>query len=337
MTRFFMFQVIDPSSVPTLLSQKLPQASTFFLTYIILQGLSGTAGGFLQIVPLVIYYVKLFILGSTPRSIYGIKYGARSVAWGTTFPGITLLVVIALVYSIISPVINGLACFTFFMFYQLYKYLFLWQFEQPPSSDTGGLFFPKAITHLFVGLYIQQICLAALFFLARDQAGKPSSVPQGALMIVLLVFTVLFQMFINNSYGPLMKALPLSLADKTFGGSIERAQTAETHEMTEQNRKPQRASSLHENEELEGLRDRQKIGDLAARAKSEEEYGFAQPAASRPQRIVWFPRDRLGLAEEELRACREAGVDCSTKDAEMNEKGKVDISGAPPDLVLVDE
>jgi hypothetical protein len=108
-------------------------------------------------VPLVVYYVKLFLLGSTPRSVYGIKYGARSVAWGTTFPGITLLVVIALVYSVISPIINGLACFTFFAFYQLYKYLFLWQFEQPPSSDTGGLFFPKAITHIFVGLYIQQV------------------------------------------------------------------------------------------------------------------------------------------------------------------------------------
>ena len=63
--------------------------------YIILQGLSGAAGGFLQIVPLIIYYVKLFILGSTPRSVYNIKYGARNVAWGTTFPGITLLVVIS--------------------------------------------------------------------------------------------------------------------------------------------------------------------------------------------------------------------------------------------------
>jgi hypothetical protein len=63
--------------------------------YIILQGLAGTAGGFLQIVPLLIYYVKLFILGSTPRAVYGIKYGLRGVAWGTTFPGITLLVVIS--------------------------------------------------------------------------------------------------------------------------------------------------------------------------------------------------------------------------------------------------
>ncbi|KAJ6595767.1 hypothetical protein DFH09DRAFT_1135552 [Mycena vulgaris] len=366
MTRFFMFQVVhsflivtisagivsaigsllaDPSSIPSLLSQKLPQASTFFLTYTILQGLAGTAGGFLQIVPLVIYYVKLYLLGSTPRSVYGIKYGARSVAWGTTFPGVTLLVVIALVYSVISPIINGLACFTFFAFYQLYKYLFLWQFEQPPSSDTGGLFFPKAITHIFVGLYLQQVCMIGLFFLTQDVNKKPSATPQGALMVVLLVFTILFQMLISNSYGPLKHALPLSLAEKTFSATpIERAETAatrngsEAHEMTETKKAHHMSmSSPHENEEYEGLTERQKVGSRAARIKSEEEYGFAHPAASRPQRVVWFPRDRLGLAEEEERGCREAGVDVSLKDAEMNEKGKVDITGPPPDLVLIDE
>jgi uncharacterized membrane protein len=62
--------------------------------YIILQGLSGTAGGFLQLVTLILYYVKLMILGSTPRSIYELKYGVRTIAWGTLFPSITLLVVI---------------------------------------------------------------------------------------------------------------------------------------------------------------------------------------------------------------------------------------------------
>ena len=148
---------------------------------------------------------------------------------------------------------------------------------------------------------------------------------------------VLFQLFIGNAYAPLKHALPLSLADKTFNGNagVERSDTAvtapESHEMTET------TAGTRKNEEYEGLTDRQREGNRAARMKSEEEYGFAHPAASRPQRIVWFPRDRLGLAEEEERGCREAGVDCSVKDAELNDKGKVDISGAPPDLVLVDE
>lgn len=70
---------------------------------------------------------------------------------------------IALGYSIISPIINGLAVFTFFLFYLLYKYLFLYQYTQPPTSDTGGLFFPKAIQHVFVGLYVQQVGVSSLY------------------------------------------------------------------------------------------------------------------------------------------------------------------------------
>jgi hypothetical protein len=91
---------------------------------------------------------------------------------------------------LISPIINGLACATFFLFFMLYKYLFLWQFHQPASGETGGLFFPKAIQHIFVGLYVQQVCLAALFFLAQDSNKKPAAVAEGALMVVLIIFTV---------------------------------------------------------------------------------------------------------------------------------------------------
>ncbi|KAI0656899.1 hypothetical protein C8Q70DRAFT_301969 [Cubamyces menziesii] len=239
MTRYFLFQVINsflvvtlssgiiaalpdlvnnPGSIPSLLASRLPQASNFFLTYIILQGLSGTASGFLQVVPLVLYYVKLFILGSTPRSIYGIKYTLRSVSWGTLFPSITLLVVITVAYSIISPIINGLSFVTFFLFYQMYKYLFIWQLDGQKTGETGGLFFPRAIQHLFVGMYLQQICLAALFFLARDQNKNASAVPEGALMIVLIAFTAFFHIIINNSYGPLTQYLPLTLAEMTHGG-----------------------------------------------------------------------------------------------------------------------
>jgi len=84
----------NPTSIPNLLATNLPKASTFFLTYAILQALSGTAGSLLQVAPLVIYYVKLFILGSTPRSVYSIKYDLRDVFFGTVFPSITLLMVI---------------------------------------------------------------------------------------------------------------------------------------------------------------------------------------------------------------------------------------------------
>lgn len=205
MTRFFIFEVVhgflvvtisgsiintlstfgkDPAGIANVLATNLPLSSTFFLTYAILQALSGTAGGLLQIVPLIVYYVKLFILGSTPRSVYSIKYDLRDVFFGTLFPTITLLVVISFGYMMISPIINGLAFIAFGLFYLVWKYLFLWQLDQPASGDTGGLFFPKAIQHMFVGLYIQQICLAALFFLLKN--GRV----EGGLTVALILITV---------------------------------------------------------------------------------------------------------------------------------------------------
>ena len=39
-------------------------------------------------------------------------------------------------------------------------------------------------------MYIQQICLAALFFLARNEQDHAAAIPEGALMVVLIVFTV---------------------------------------------------------------------------------------------------------------------------------------------------
>jgi hypothetical protein len=54
----------------------------------------------------------------------------------------------------------------------------------------AGLFFPKAMNHIFVGLYIEQICLCTLFFLSRNDQGNPSAVRQGVLMVVLTAITV---------------------------------------------------------------------------------------------------------------------------------------------------
>jgi hypothetical protein len=182
-------------------------------SFIMLQGLSGTATGFLQAVSLVKYYVKITLFGSTPRCVYSVKYCPRISNWGTLFPSITLLVVITFGYSVISPLINGFAFVTFFLLYMLYKYLFTWVNDQPPSSDTGGLFFPKAIQHVFVGLYVQQIGLCTLFFLPLGDTKKPSTIPKGTLMILLLVFTV-------GIVGVLTQSIPANVRARHFSTTL---------------------------------------------------------------------------------------------------------------------
>ncbi|KAF8524322.1 DUF221-domain-containing protein [Hysterangium stoloniferum] len=344
MTRYFIFQVIhgflivsissgiiaalpglvkNPSGIPSLLATKLPSASTFFLTFIILQGLSGTAGGFLTIVPLVLYYVMMFILGSTPRSIFNIKYTLRDVAWGTLYPGVTLLVVITFGYSIISPIINGLGCFTFLLFYMLYKYQFIWQLDMPPSGDTGGLFFVKAIQHVFVGLYVQQICLCALFFLAQDQNNKAAAVPEGALMVLLIAITAFFNYNMNASYAPLLHSLPLTLADRSYGMPKDGEEAAHAHDHDDENNPHEE----HVESDTVGLRPG---AEDISKPKKSEPSDFEHPCVREPQRPIWLVSDPLGLGDAEAAAMNTEGVEASTIHATVDEKGNVEVSGFPP-------
>ena len=360
-------------------------------SYVLLQGLSGTGIGFLQAVPLLMYYVKITLLGSTPRSVYAIKYSPRTSDWGTLFPAMTQLVVITFGYSIISPIINGLALAAFFLFYLLYKYLFTWVNDQPRSSETGGLFFPKAIQHLFVGLYVQQVCLCALFFLAQDSNKSPSAIPEGALMVVLIVFTAsitqrpylimiyslpgqaIFQNIILNSYGPLIKFLPLSLADRSYGGvevkpvkseeeptkvgvpshvlsggvkAIDYANTSTSASGSYQRSSGEGGSSHTGDADSHTLErvpspiftNESRSSSPSPSAKSAEDEGttdFRHPAAVEEQRIIWLPKDRRGLVDEIVQDLASQDILHSTDGAEMDDKGHVNVTTAPPEEVLL--
>ncbi|KAG8681685.1 hypothetical protein FRC08_015484, partial [Ceratobasidium sp. 394] len=57
---------------------------------------------------------------------------------------------------------------------------------------------------------------------------------------------------------------------------------------------------------------------------------FTHPAAIEPQQIIWLPRDPLGLAEAEAAELKAAGIQVSTENAEMDERGHVELRGPPP-------
>lgn len=81
--------VNNPASTVQLLAQNLPKASIFFLTLVVTSGLSGAAGGILQIVTLVLSYVKIVLLGGSPRSVWKITYTMPTTSWGQTYPAVS--------------------------------------------------------------------------------------------------------------------------------------------------------------------------------------------------------------------------------------------------------
>jgi hypothetical protein len=208
------------------------------------------------------------------------------------------------------------------------------------------LFFPKALQHVFVGMYIQQLCLCALFFLVEDQSKKPGAIPEAILMIVLIVITAGYHMIINDSFGPLTNALPLSHAHRTFrhpepslelqgvdvGSGSKRGETVDLDCPPSPTDTP-RASSSSESGADHVPESQYDDAFFARLPDGTEDYGFAHPAASRPQRIVWIPDDSLGLGREEVQVNQDVGVKATTQNAKMDESGKVDVTGPPVDLM----
>jgi hypothetical protein len=146
-------------------------------------------------------------------------------------------------------------------------------------------------------------------------------------------------MMINDSYGPLIHALPLSLADRLgeepTRASEEPRESEESRDAVVSEKKaaiaadPEAQNSSGVGKSTNGNEAADDEPDMKPR--EQPDYGFAHPAVSRPQRTVWMAKDTLGLSAEEAAANKERGIDVSTVDAEMDAKGNVTIQGPPPD------
>lgn len=71
----------------------------------------------------------------------------------------------------------------------------------------------------------------------------------------------------------------------------------------------------------------------AKSVEDERPTDFRHPAAVEEQRIIWLPKDRLGLIDEIKQDLAEWNILHSTDGAEMDDKGHVDVTTAPPEDV----
>merc|ERR1711939_505793 len=76
----------SPGEIPNLLASSIPLASNFYVSYIILQGLTFAAGTLVQLSGLVLFYVLGKLLDSTPRKMYNRWYDLSGLGWGTVYP-----------------------------------------------------------------------------------------------------------------------------------------------------------------------------------------------------------------------------------------------------------
>ncbi|KAH3683321.1 hypothetical protein WICPIJ_005702 [Wickerhamomyces pijperi] len=190
----------EPTSSLKLLSDNLPKASNFYISYIILQGLSVSSGALLQIVTLIVYYLLGAILDSTPRKKYSRFTGLSQLQWGTVFPVFTNLAVITLTYSIISPFILLFATTAFALLYVAYLYNLTYAFSETP--DARGVHYPRALFQTLVGLYLGEVCLLGLFVVSK--AWGPI-----VLEAIMLGVTVFVHVNLSSAFDGLIKVVPV--------------------------------------------------------------------------------------------------------------------------------
>jgi hypothetical protein len=212
------------TAIPETLATQLPKASNYFFSYMILQALSTSSGTLLQIFTLILWFIMPKLFDSTPRQKWARNTSLPTVTWGTFFPVYTNFACIGLIYIVVAPLIILFAIITFALLWiaNRYNMLYVSRF----TIDTGGLLYPQAINQTFVGLYVMELCLIGLFFLVEDQFGNSACIPQAIIMIVALVLTVLYQVLLNWSFGPLFLHLPITFEDEAVlrDEAFERAQ-----------------------------------------------------------------------------------------------------------------
>lgn len=99
----------DPTQAPTLLAENLPNASTFYLSFFVLQGIAVTASTIFQIVPFLMFNVLAPYLDTTPRKKFEHWITLSSLSWGDTYPKFTLFAVIGILKHI-HPFISSASC-----------------------------------------------------------------------------------------------------------------------------------------------------------------------------------------------------------------------------------
>ncbi|KAG6031267.1 hypothetical protein E4U41_007640 [Claviceps citrina] len=191
----------DPLGAKDLLAANIPKASNFYLSYILIQCL--LSGGMRLVQPFgLIRHCILARVSAIPRTRYQRWLVLQQAYWGGVYPIYTTMGVIALSYAFIAPLVLIFAAGGMFVSQMVWKYNLMYVLDS--DLDTKGLFYPRALIHLTIGLYLAEICLIGL--LALKTAYAPL-----ALMVLFFIFTGLVHFSLSDAIAPLLLNLPQTL------------------------------------------------------------------------------------------------------------------------------
>lgn len=329
----------DPGKVLTLLSENLPKASNFYISYFILFGLSSAAGTLLNIGGFVgIVLLGRILPGKTPRKIWEKLVKLSAPAWGSEFPKWTNLGVIALTYSGIAPLVLGFATVGFTLIYIAFRYNFLYCYET--NIDTQGGAYQRALRQLITGVYLSEGCLIGLFAIATGN--NTAAAGPLAIECVLLALTIIGHLCLRkaliNHEARVAYTDPTPTTTEVEHGLAHAASTEKDAGAANSSPavapKPTKVPGF-----LQKIINPERNSTPTLSAKLDQFYhkpqdplpleiakrAYFNPAVTSPTPTLWIVHDDMGISEREVRDSKKEvpGLQITDEQAFFNEKNKV--------------
>ncbi|KAF2767428.1 DUF221-domain-containing protein [Teratosphaeria nubilosa] len=326
----------NPASVPDLLAESLPKASNFYLTYFVLQGLGAAANNLLRSSDLFEYLFYEHFWDKTPREKFTTYAQMKGTPWASWFPKFTNLLVIAIAYSTVAPLILGFATVGISLYYLVYRYNMLYIIQT--KIDTKGEAYKRALQQMPTGIYLAELCLIGLL-------GARKAAVQTALMIALLVLTAIVNLIMDRILRPLElylgvdiwqeQEVPLLAERDGVDPSDHQGLHAASHgRRLGIDRLPGSAPRLlseYFDAIISSAREQTKnwIHDPSAERGGPEEppseddidQAYLAPAFTSKIPKLWIPRDHLGASKQEIEINEGAGIPTTDEAAEVDESG----------------
>jgi hypothetical protein len=186
----------NPGSAATILAKRLPSASNFYLSYIVVQGLTESAFVLLNIEGLFSRYLLSKVFDDTPRKRRRRQARRFEVSAGTVLATGSSLLVVALCYAPLAPLMLCFAACAFAMFYLAYRYNLLMTTDL--VADTAGALYESTLQNTLVGLYIGQLCLIGI--LTVTSVGDRKVGGPLILSCAVLACTIIYQKLLHGMF-----------------------------------------------------------------------------------------------------------------------------------------
>ncbi|CAI2190942.1 16743_t:CDS:2, partial [Funneliformis geosporum] len=213
------------------LATTLPQVSSFFVNFVVIQGIGLFPIHLLQLKEVAYTWTMRVFFSKTPRD-YAKATAPPFLDYGEELPPVILIFVIIIVYSSLTPIITFFGAIYFFLGYMCYKYLLLYVYFHP--YETAGLAWPKIFRRIIIGLYIYQIMMIGYLSLRKYYYFAASVFP-------VLVCTFFFFYYVNGAYERASAFIPM----KKLREELNKVQT-NTSDVTITPKAPETPGSANE-------------------------------------------------------------------------------------------